>query len=139
MKVVYESKVDQKQYINILHCSPLFFGEVRRDYIMVHATASFFAQLLLVFTVSAVDVLYPVCLVQPLDAPLGPPNAKDRELGTHRVRTRQNVTEFIFARTLIRGAPLIQDFEKPGDFFVMDVADHTGDLFLRCQEKFNTS
>ena len=97
MKIVYESKVNQKQYINILHCSPLFFGEVQLDYIMVHATAeSFFAQLLLVFTVSAADVLYPVCLVQPLDAPLGPPNVKDCELGTHCVSTHQNVTEFIF-------------------------------------------
>ena len=77
---------------------PFFFGDMRHDYIMVHATVgSFFAQLLLVFTVSAVDALYPVCLVQPLDAPLGPPNAKDGELGTHSVRTHQNITEFIFA------------------------------------------
>jgi hypothetical protein len=136
MKIIYESKVDQKQYINILHCSPSFHGEERRDCVIVQVTpGAIFAQLLLIFTVSIANKTYPVCLVRPLDAPIGPPNAKDQELGLRRVRARRNV-EFIFARTLIRGAPLVQDFEKEGDFFVMDVVDHTGDLFLRCQEIF---
>lgn len=140
MQIIYESKVDQKQYINILRCSPNFHGEERRDCIIkciiVNATTgSFFAQLLLVFTVSISNTLYSVCMVKLLDAPKGPPNVKDQELGLRRVRARRNV-EFVFARTIIRGAPLIQDFEKARDLFVMDVADHTGDLFLRCQEIF---
>ncbi|KAH9066101.1 hypothetical protein EDB83DRAFT_2506347 [Lactarius deliciosus] len=92
IKVVYESKVDQKQYIDLLYCSPMFHGVPRR--------------------------------------------IKDCELGLHRVRARLNKTEFIFARTIIRGAPLIGDFDKAGDFYVMDVVDHTGDLFLRCNEIF---
>ncbi|KAH9061804.1 hypothetical protein EDB83DRAFT_2506592 [Lactarius deliciosus] len=137
IKVVYESKVDQKQYIDLLYCSPMFHGGERRDCVIVHAVAGpFFARLLLIFTVSIADDSYSVCLVQPLDAPVVPRRIKDRELGLHRVRARLNKTEFIFARTIIRGAPLIGDFDKAGDFYVMDVVDHTGDLFLRCNEIF---
>ena len=88
------------------------------------------------FTVCLANSSYPVCLVQPFDVPIGPRRAKDRELGLYRVRAHRNVTELLFARTIIRGAPLVQDFEKEGDFFIMDVIDHTGDLFLRCLESF---
>jgi hypothetical protein len=31
----------------------------------------------------------------------------------------------------------MKDFEREGDFYIMDVADHTGDLFLRCGEIFS--
>ncbi|KAH8991412.1 hypothetical protein EDB86DRAFT_3183167 [Lactarius hatsudake] len=137
IKVVYESKVDQKQYIDLLYCSPGFHGDEQRDCVIVHAVPGpFFARLLLIFSVSVADKAYSICLVQPLDAPIRPQWIKDRELGLHRVRTRLNKTEFIFARTIIRGAPLIEDFDKAGDFYVMDVVDHTGDLFLRCNEIF---
>ncbi|KAH9048842.1 hypothetical protein EDB84DRAFT_1247420, partial [Lactarius hengduanensis] len=132
IKVVYESRVDQKQYIDRLHCSPRFHGNERRDFIMVLTThGHFFAQLLLVFTVSVTNDVYSVCLVRPLDAPISTQRIKDRELGLRRVRARRDVTEFIFARTIIRGAPLIRDFDKEGYYYVMDVVDHTGDLFLR--------
>ncbi|KAH9039002.1 hypothetical protein EDB85DRAFT_1860186 [Lactarius pseudohatsudake] len=135
IKVVYESRVDQKQYIDRLHCSPRFHGNERRDFIMVLTThGHFFAQLLLVFTVSVTNDVYSVCLVRPLDAPISTQRVKDRELGLRRVRARRDVTEFIFARTIIRGAPLIRDFDKEGYYYVMDVVDHTGDLFLRCNE-----
>ncbi|KAH8984062.1 hypothetical protein EDB86DRAFT_3066194 [Lactarius hatsudake] len=137
IKVVYESKVNQKQYIDLLYCSPGFHGDERRDCVIVHAVPRpFFARLLLIFSVSVADKAYSICLVQPLDAPIRPQWIKDRELGLHRVRTRLNKTEFIFVQTIIRGAPLIEDFDKAGDFYVMDVVDHTGDLFLRCNEIF---
>ncbi|KAH9029162.1 hypothetical protein EDB85DRAFT_2147471 [Lactarius pseudohatsudake] len=137
IKVVYESKVDQKQYIDLLYCNPSFHSGERRDCVIVHAVPGpFFARLLLIFTVSIADDSYSVCLVQPLDAPVVPQRVKDRVLGLHRVRARLNKTEFIFARTIICGAPLIGDFDKAGDFYVMDVVDHTGDLFLRCNEIF---
>ncbi|KAF8262150.1 hypothetical protein EI94DRAFT_1603673, partial [Lactarius quietus] len=112
VKVVYESKVDQKQYIDILYCSPCFHGAERRDGIIVRAMQGhLFAQLLLIFSVS------------------------DLELGLHRVHTHR-ATEFIFSRSIIRGMPLIKDFDKEGDFYIMDVTDHTGDLFLRCKDTF---
>ncbi|KAH9001527.1 hypothetical protein EDB92DRAFT_1788816 [Lactarius akahatsu] len=135
IKVVYESQVDQKQYIDRLHCSPRFHGNERHDFIMVLTThGHFFAQLLLVFTVSVTNNIYSVCLVQPLDAPISTQRVKDCELRLCRVHAHRDVTEFIFACTIIRGAPLIRDFDKEGYYYVMDVVDHTGDLFLRCNE-----
>ncbi|KAH8980970.1 hypothetical protein EDB86DRAFT_2813253 [Lactarius hatsudake] len=122
---------------DFLKFCPGFHGDERRDCVIVHAVPGpFFARLLLIFSVSVADKAYSICLVQPLDAPIRPQQIKDRELGLHRVRTRLNKTKFIFARTIIRGAPLIEDFDKAGDFYVMDVVDHTGDLFLRCNEIF---
>jgi hypothetical protein len=80
----------------------------------------FFARLLLIFTISVANKTYSICLVEPLDAPIGPLPQRtidnDRELGLHRVRARQNERskEFIFARTIIRGAPMIRDFDREG-------------------------
>ncbi|KAI9445742.1 hypothetical protein BJY52DRAFT_1194069 [Lactarius psammicola] len=72
----------------------------------------------------------------PLDIiPTGQSRVSDRDLRLRRLRARQS-TEFFFAQSIVRGAPLIQDFAKLGDYFVMDVVDHTGDLFLRCDEIF---
>jgi hypothetical protein len=94
-----------------------------------------FAQLLIIFSCTVAGQILSICSVRPLDAPIHTPPVKDHELGLHRVRARQK-TKFIFARCIIRGAPLIEDFEKPGDYFVMDIVDHTGDLFLHCDEIF---
>ncbi|KAH8991781.1 hypothetical protein EDB86DRAFT_3065116 [Lactarius hatsudake] len=91
IKVVYESRVDQKQYIDRLHCSPRFHGNERHDFIMVLTThGHFFAQLRLVFTVSVTNNVYSVCLIQPLNAPISTQRVKDRELGLHRVRARKD-------------------------------------------------
>ncbi|KAH9961701.1 hypothetical protein BGW80DRAFT_1181151, partial [Lactifluus volemus] len=137
IRVVYESKVDWKQYVDLLYCSPSFHNRERRDCVIVRTTNGyFFAQLLLIFTCSVANTTYPICLVQPLDAHIGTHTAKDRDLRLHRIRARPNITEFIFAQTIVRGAPIIQDFRRAGDYYVMDVADHTGDLFLRCKEIF---
>ena len=74
--------------------------------------------------------------MQPLDAKLSTWPVKDQELCLCRVRAKPNKEEFIFARSIVRGAPLIQDFDRQGDYLVMDVVDHTGDLFLHCKEIF---
>jgi hypothetical protein len=94
-----------------------------------------FAQLALIFSCSIADRVFTICSVRPLDAPIYTLPSKDQDLGLHRVRARQK-TEFIFARCIIRGAPLIQDFDKADDYFVMDVVDHTGDIFLCCNDIF---
>jgi hypothetical protein len=96
-------------------------------------TGCIFAQLLLIFFCSISGTTFAICSIQPLDALIRAPPTKDRELGLCCVRA-QNEPEFIFARSIVRGAPLIQDFDKQGDYFVMDVVDHTGDMFLRCEE-----
>jgi len=129
--------VDSNQYIDIIYCSPRFHDRERRDFVIVQTTSGcIFAQVLLIFSCSVADRIFTISLVQPLDAPIRTPPIKDRDLGLRRVRARPK-TKFIFARSILRGAPLIQDFDKAGDYFVMDVVDHTGDLFLRCNEIFH--
>ncbi|KAI0284933.1 hypothetical protein BC826DRAFT_1189767 [Russula brevipes] len=136
IKIVYESKVDLKQYIDLIHCSPRFHNQERRDFVIIQTISGpIFARLLKVFLCSIANTSYPICFVQPLDAPISTPPVKDRDLQLHRVRAKSK-SEFIFTQSIIRGAPLIEDFNKPGDFLVMDVVDHTGDLFLRCNEMY---
>ncbi|KAI0290730.1 hypothetical protein BC826DRAFT_1147261, partial [Russula brevipes] len=136
LRVIYESKVDLKQYIDLIYCSPSFHGQERHDVVIVQTTNGFiFARLLFIFTCSLADECFAICSVQPLDSPIHTPPVKDHDLRLRRVRARSK-SEFIFARSIIRGAPLIQDFAKEGDYLVMDVVDHSGDLFLRCSEIF---
>ena len=95
-----------------------------------------FAKLRFVFSCSIADRTFSVCSVQPLDATIYTRPAKDQELQLCRVRAKPDKEEFIFARSIIRGAPLISDFDRQGNYLVMDVVDHTGDLFLRCKDIF---
>jgi hypothetical protein len=136
MKVCYESKVDGQQYLDYVYCSPCFHGRERRDFIILKTTDSFiFAQLAFIFTCSVAESKFAICLARPLDASIGQPRTRDCQLRLHRLRAKPSM-EFFFAQSIVRGAPLIQDFGKPGDYFVMDVVDHSGDLFIRCNEIF---
>ncbi len=136
MKVCYESKVDWQQYLDYLYCSPGFHGRERHDFVILKTTEGFiFAQLVFIFTTSVAERKFPICLARPLDVPRGQPRVNDRKLRLHRLRAKQS-TEFFFVQSIVRGAPLIQDFDKLDDYFVMDVVDHTGDLFIRCNEIF---
>lgn len=74
--------------------------------------------------------------MQPLDAHISTRPVKDQELRLCCVRAKPN-KEFIFARSIVRGAPLIQDFDRQGDYLVMDVVDHAGDLFIHCKDIFS--
>ncbi|KAH9168438.1 hypothetical protein EDB89DRAFT_1855509 [Lactarius sanguifluus] len=136
MKVCYESKVDWQQYLDYLYCNSNFHNQERRDFVILKTTTGFiFAQLLFIFTCSVAGKSHPICLTRPLDAPMGQPRIKDRSLRLRRLRSK-NSTEFFFVRSIVRGAPLIQAFDNPDDYFVMDVVDHSGDLFIRCEETF---
>lgn len=136
MKVCYESQVDWHQYLDFLYCSPDFFKQERRDFVILRTADGFiFAKLAFVFTASVGDRQFPICLAQPLDASLGEPRAKDRKLGLHRLRAKPSM-EFFFAQSIVRGAPLIPAPDKHGDYILMDVVDHTGDLYIRCNEIF---
>jgi hypothetical protein len=127
---------DTQQYLDYLHCSPKFHHVERCDFVIVKTTSWFiFAQLLFIFTCSFDGNCFPICLAQPLDGKICKPQAKDQDLRLHCVCARSKPA-FFFAWSIVRGAPLIQDFDRVGDYFVMDVADHGGDLFLRCKEIF---
>ncbi|KAH9007701.1 hypothetical protein EDB83DRAFT_2236259, partial [Lactarius deliciosus] len=136
MKVCYESKVDWQQYLDYVYCNSKFHNQERRDFVILKTTTGFiFAQLLFIFTCSVAGKSHPICLTCPLDAPMGQPRIKDRSLRLRRLRSK-NSTEFFFVRSIVRGAPLIQAFDDPDDYFVMDVVDHSGDLFIHCEEIF---
>ncbi|KAI0308427.1 hypothetical protein OF83DRAFT_1180860 [Amylostereum chailletii] len=56
----------------------------------------------------------------------------DRDLGLLRVRAKPLVhSEFISVKSIVRGALLVEDFDKPGDYLVVDTTD--GDMFLQCK------
>lgn len=76
---------------------------------------------------------FEVALVQPYDAPLGTRPRKDSDLGLYRLRARpQRNSEFFMLDSIIRGAVLVPDFGKDGDYFVHDLIDT--DIFLRMLE-----
>ncbi|KAH9175743.1 hypothetical protein EDB89DRAFT_1833379, partial [Lactarius sanguifluus] len=115
MKVWYESMVDWRQYLDYLYCSPNFHGQERHDFVILKTTDGFiFAELLFIFTTSSKDI-----------------NLRLRRL------CPKSSTEFFFVQSIVRGAPLIPTFDNmSGDYLVMDVVDHNGDLFVRCNEIF---
>ncbi|KAF8266993.1 hypothetical protein EI94DRAFT_1771963 [Lactarius quietus] len=124
MKVCYESMVDSQQYLDYLHCSPKFHHMEWHDFVIVKTTTSFiFAKLLFIFTCSFAENCFPICLVLPLDKPTGKPTLKDQDLRLHCVRASSSTKHF-FVQSLVRGAPLVQDFDRVGDYFVMDAANH---------------
>jgi hypothetical protein len=128
--------VDWQQYCDYLYCSPSFHGNERHDFVILKTTTGFiFAQLLFIFSCTVAERRFPICLARPLDAPTGQPRAKVRDLKLHRLRAKTS-TELFFVQSIVRGAPLIKDYDRAGDYFVMDVADHSGDLFVRCKEIF---
>lgn len=93
-----------------------------------------FAHLILIFTITINDILYPIALIHPYDnAIVGARLQKDRDLGFLWVRAKpRSAAEFISARSIICSALLAPAFDKDNDFLVMDLIDP--DLFLRVLE-----
>ncbi|KAJ7936065.1 hypothetical protein B0H13DRAFT_1853765 [Mycena leptocephala] len=131
LKIHYESMSDWKWTADYLRCNPKFHGHPRYDYVLVKTTDKpIFAQLLYMFSCMVENKSHPFALVLPLDAPTGDVKRKDKLLRFHRVRAqaRKN-SEFISLHSIIRGAVLVADSDKAGDFLVFDVVD--GDISLR--------
>ena len=123
----------------MLRCSPKFYNQERRDCIVYQAgNRHLFGRLLFVFTCAAGDTTYPIALIEPYDASLdgarlsNAMRKKDHDLNFYRVRTRNRRTAFISLDSVIRGAMLVPDWEKEGDFLVHDLID--GDMFLRIKQ-----
>ncbi|KAJ7078038.1 hypothetical protein B0H15DRAFT_789221 [Mycena belliarum] len=131
LKVHYESLSSWTSTADYLRCNPKFHGHPRYDAVLVKTTNEpFFAQLIYMFSCTVEERLHPFALVLPLDAPTGRMGKKDKALRFHRVhaKPRRN-SEFISVHSVIRGALLAPDFDKPGEFIVVDIAD--GDISLR--------
>ena len=89
-----------------------------------------FARILALFKCSAEGQDYSLALTHPYDAPTGISRTVDKDLELLRVRAKpRRATEYFSVESIIRGAALIEDFEKPGDYLVIDTID--GDMFLQ--------
>ncbi|KAJ6451798.1 hypothetical protein C8R45DRAFT_1057103 [Mycena sanguinolenta] len=136
LKIFYQSLDDWSDQADLLRCNPCFHGRPRFDAVLVLTeTGPIFAQLIYIFEVSANEKVYPFALVQPFDSPVGAISAKDKALKLFRVRAKpRHASEFIPVRSIIRGAVVVPDSKKSGDFFVMDVLE--GDMFLRLRDMY---
>ena len=135
MKVRYESTVDWRERIDYLRCNPSFNKKPRYDYIIVDTIRGpIFAQLVLVFNYKVDGGDYPIALIHPFDAALsGPRRQKDADFGLFHVHAKPRTScEFIFVRSIVRGALLVEDFERSGDLLVIDTVDT--DMFLRLKQ-----
>ncbi|KAJ7629311.1 hypothetical protein B0H17DRAFT_1164314 [Mycena rosella] len=132
LKVFYQSLEDWADEVDYLRCNPSFHGRPRYDGALVKTPAGeIFVKLIYMFKIELDDKnTYLLSLVQPLDAPRGRISAKDRALKFIRVREKpRRAAEFIFVRSIIRGAVLVSAGDQDGDYLVMDVVD--GYMYLR--------
>ncbi|KAJ6468344.1 hypothetical protein C8R45DRAFT_1055287 [Mycena sanguinolenta] len=136
LKIHFKSLEHWLDDMDYLRCNPCFHNRERYDAALVKTTAGdIFVHLAFVFTCEVADKVHPFALVQPLDVKTGPRTAKDKALGLHRVRQRERKTcEFISAHSIIRSALLAPDFDKRGDYFVIDVVD--ADMYFRLKAKY---
>jgi len=68
-------------------------------------------------------------LIHPFDAHVAA-SQKDNQLAFHHVQAQpRKWSEFISVRSIIRGVVLVQDFDRAGDYLVLDTVD--SDIFLR--------
>jgi len=136
LKIFYQSLEDWSDQADFLRCSPNFHRHPRFDGALVlTANGNIFVQLIYVFEFKVNNKKYPFALVQPLDAAVGLITAKEKALKLFRVRAKpRQASEFIPVRSIIRGAVLMPNSKKVGEFFVMDVLE--GDMFLRLRDMY---
>ncbi|KAJ7088189.1 hypothetical protein C8R44DRAFT_836122 [Mycena epipterygia] len=125
LKVHYESMSAWTSTADYLRCNPKFHGHPRYDCVLVKtAQQPIFARLVYLFSCTVEKKSHPFALIQPLDAPGGNLRRKDNLLRFHRVHAKpRKSSEFISVHSIIRGAVLVPDFDKPGEFIVFDVLD----------------
>ena len=113
-----------------LCCNKSFFGHPRFDHVLVaDESGSSFAQLLCLFKIQAGTHSHSLALTRTYGQTPGGTLRKDKELGLYRVRVKLSPYKIIAIESIIRGAVLVEDVDKPGDHFVVDTID--GDMFLR--------
>ncbi|KAJ7757236.1 hypothetical protein DFH07DRAFT_868144 [Mycena maculata] len=130
LKVHYESMSTWTSTADYLRCNPKFHGRPRYDCVLIKTPQQpIFAQIISLFSCVVEGKSHPFALVQPLDAPSGPLKRKDKLLRFHRVRAKpRKSSEFISVHSIIRGAVLVPDFDKEGEFIVFDVLDTDASL-----------
>ncbi|KAJ7447334.1 hypothetical protein B0H11DRAFT_2335669, partial [Mycena galericulata] len=133
LKVYYESMGTWTSTADYLRCNPKFHGQPRYDCVLIKtAQQPIFAQLIYLFSCIVEEKSHSFALVQALDAPTGRLGRKDKLLRFHRVRAKpRKNSEFISVHSIIRGAVMVPDFDKAGEFIVFDVLDTDTSLRLK--------
>ena len=127
---------------DLLRCNPKFHGAPRYDGVQYKTTDSSvgFGRLVLIFTCIVGKWEMPIALIQPYDVISSEKwKEKDEDLGFFRLRGKpRDKSEFIPLDSIIRGALLVEDYEEPGDYLVVDVIGE-GEMFLRINKLRSTN
>ena len=118
-----------------LRCTPSFSGQARYDHVLFNDNEGKigFAQLVLTFLFEQEGQMIPIALIQQLDVPTAHRSKKDCHLGLHRLRERpRSQCDFIYLRSVVRGALITRDQDHDRDWFLVDAVDQ--DMFLRVKK-----
>ncbi|KAI0633772.1 hypothetical protein C8Q77DRAFT_1218049 [Trametes polyzona] len=134
LRINYASLVDWREETDLLRCNPMFYGRPRYDCIIISgAKYDYCGRIITLFTCSVNDTLQPMALIHPYDRRPGPVSKLDADLGFYRVYERARTrSEFISLKSVIRGALLVPDFSRKGEYLVHDLVD--ADMFFRIKE-----
>lgn len=118
-----------------MRCSPQHHSRPRYDTVLVNLDGKVaFGVLYLVFGIHIADDTYTVALIQTFKRTENRRSAeirqKDKDLGF--LRLQKGPTQFIWARSIIRGVPIFPAYDILDDFIVFDVID--ADMMLRMQD-----
>ncbi|KAH9921770.1 uncharacterized protein B0H18DRAFT_1086042 [Fomitopsis serialis] len=128
LKVHYQSLETWKQSTDYLRCNPNFYGQERRDHVLMDVEdGELFGRLLFAFTFSVNGTRHPFVILKPLDGEITV-NDRDKDLGFYRLRSGEHDAELFPAEHLVRGALITSDPGNHQEFFVVD---HDPDMFCR--------
>ena len=130
LQINYESVVDWKLTTDRLRCNKSFHGFERHDHVIIQLEhGHFFARLLHLFEVTVGERSHALAYVESYCRPPGSMQRKDKDLGLYRLQLKAKQYEIISLESVVRGALLVPDSKKPGQYLVVDTVD--GDMFLR--------
>lgn len=135
--VKYESMVTWKLAMDRLRCSPAFHGRPRYDCVIANwgdAGELAICKLVRAFIYQANGRDYWLALVHPMNAQVEH-QPGDKTIGLCRVREVERADCVIIPiRSIIRGAVLVADRKRKGEYTVMDTVD--GDMYFRLMSLF---
>ena len=133
MKVDYTSVVDWRTCTDQLCCNPLFHGHERYDHALIEDGGDhLFVHFLHLFQVKFGTRLHSLAYVKPYCRPSGRMRCKDRDLGTYRLQLQASQSRIISLESVVCGALIVPDVDKPEEYLVVDTVDT--DMFLRMKQ-----
>ena len=131
LRTTYRSMVNWRNNTNLLRCNESFHHQPQYDHVLITSEDGgfFFAQLLSLFQFQTDTQSHDLALIQVYSQPPGSTRRKDRDLGLHRLRLKNNPYTIVAVESIVRGALLVEDTTTQGDYFIVDTID--SDMYLR--------